>query len=88
MRWWWWGCAFANTRLERGLGAKSHETERDGSVSGAPWETAVEGDGGRWWGGVDEVVAAARCCVRQCKAEEGLGPKKPKLSATAWFQAV
>jgi hypothetical protein len=31
-----------------GLGAESHKTERDGSVSGAPCEMAVEDDGGRW----------------------------------------
>ena len=44
-------------------GAKNHETERGGSILGAPCETAVEGDGGRWWRSVDEVVAAAQPCV-------------------------
>jgi hypothetical protein len=29
-------------------GAKNHETERDGSISGVPCETAAEGDGERW----------------------------------------
>jgi hypothetical protein len=50
-RWWWWwgGCAFTNTRQERGLGAKNHETECGGLISGAPCQTAVEGNGGRWW---------------------------------------
>jgi hypothetical protein len=56
MRWgWWWGCAFANVRQERGLGAKNHKTEHDGSILGAPCETTVEG-GGKWWGGANEVV--------------------------------
>jgi hypothetical protein len=54
--WWWWGHAFANARRGKGLGAIGHETECDGSVAGAPCETAVEGDRGRWWGGVNEVV--------------------------------
>jgi hypothetical protein len=49
MKWWWrWGRVFANARRERGLGAKNHETEHDGSISGAPRETTAEGDGGRW----------------------------------------
>jgi hypothetical protein len=39
--WWWWGRALANARRERGLGAKYHKTERDGSVSGVPCETAM-----------------------------------------------
>ena len=58
MRWirWWWGSAFANTRRERGLGAKSNETKHDGSISGAPYETVVEGNRGRWWDEVDKVV--------------------------------
>ena len=40
-----------------GAGGQNHETERNGSILGAPCETAVEGDGGRWWRGVDDVVA-------------------------------
>ena len=61
MRWWpWWSCTFANVRWERGLGAKSHETKHDGLILGTPCRTAVEGDRGRWWCGVDEVAAAAQ----------------------------
>jgi hypothetical protein len=78
--WWWWGSAFANARWERGLGSKSDKTEHDGSISGAPRETAVEGNGGRWWHGVDEVVVVVRLRVRKPKAGEGLGAKTTKPS--------
>jgi hypothetical protein len=63
---WWWGCGrvFANARRERGLGAKNHETERGGSISGASCGKAVMGDGGRWWRGVDEVVVVVGLRVR------------------------
>jgi hypothetical protein len=71
--WWWWGSAFANARRERGLGAKSDETEHDGSVSGTPYETAAEGDGGRWWDEVDRVVVVVELCVRKREAGEGAG---------------
>jgi len=33
---------------ETGWGAKNHETERDGSILGVPYELVTEGDGGRW----------------------------------------
>ena len=33
-----------------GPGVKSNETKRNGSVSGAVHKTAVESNGGRWWG--------------------------------------
>ena len=46
------------------LGGQKSETEPLGSVSGAPLETAVRGEGGRWWGGAYEVVVAAGSCVR------------------------
>jgi hypothetical protein len=69
-----------------GAGAKSDETERDGSVSGAPCETAVEGDGGRWWDEVDEVVVVVGLCVRKREAGGGLGPNPTKPSAMARFR--
>jgi len=53
-----------------GLGAKSNETEHDGSVSGTPHETAVEGNGGRWWDEVDKVVVAGGLCIHKCEAGE------------------
>jgi hypothetical protein len=31
-----------------GWGAKNHETERDGSISGVPCELVARGDRGRW----------------------------------------
>jgi len=71
--WWWWGWAFANTRQERGLGAKNHETERDGSISGALCETVVEGDRGMWCGCAVEVVVGVGLCVRKREAGEGAG---------------
>jgi len=56
-------------------GAKSDEIERDGSISGAPCETTVEGDGGRWWDEVDDVVVVVGLCVRKCEAGGGAGAK-------------
>ena len=53
--WWWWGCVSTNARWEAGLGAESDKSERNGSIRGAPCQTAVEGDGGWWWDEVDEV---------------------------------
>jgi hypothetical protein len=35
-------------------------------VSGAPMETGVEDDEGRWYGGVYEVVVAAHC-IHSCE---------------------
>ena len=132
--WWWWGSAFTNVRQEGALGAKSHksecngsirgapcqtvaegnggmwcscvveavvvvglrvrkreareeagakshETERDGSISGAPCPTAVEGDGGRWCGCAVEVVVVVGLCVRTCKAGGGTGGQIPQIRA-------
>ena len=70
-----------------GLGAKSDETERNGSVSGTPCETAVEGDGVRWWDEVDKVVVVVGLCIRKCEAGGGLGPNPTKPSMMAWFWA-
>jgi hypothetical protein len=81
MRWWWWGCAFANTRRERVVGAKNHETERDGSISGALCETAVESDGRRWWHGADEVGLGLGLRIRKREAGEGAGGQKPQNQA-------
>jgi hypothetical protein len=77
---WWWqcGCAFANTRQERGLGAKNHETEHNGSISDAPCETTVEDDGGRWWGGTNEVVVVVGPRIHKHEAQEGAGVKNHK----------
>ena len=87
--WWWWGSAFTNARQERGLGAESNESERDGSIRGAPCQTAVEDDGGRWRGDVDKVVVVVRMRVRAPVREEGARAKKnrkPKNRAiTAQF---
>jgi hypothetical protein len=68
IRWWWWAFAFANARQERGLGSKSDKTEHNSSILGTPCETVVEGDGGRWWHGVDEVVAVVGLRVRKWEA--------------------
>jgi hypothetical protein len=56
--------------------AKNHKTKRDSSVSGVPCEMAVEGDGGRWWGGVDEVIVVVELCVHKCKAGKWAGGQK------------
>jgi hypothetical protein len=73
LRWWWWGCVSANTRWDAELGAKSDKSERNGSIWGAPCQTAVEGDGGWWWDEVDEVVVVVWLCVRKREAGEGAG---------------
>ena len=54
-----------------GLGAKNHKTKHNGSVSGVPCETAVEGNGGRRWGCVNEMVVVVGLCVHKRKAGEG-----------------
>jgi hypothetical protein len=70
LRWWWrWGYAFANARQV--AGAKTHKTEHDGSVSGAPYETAMKGNGERWWDEVDKVMVMVGLCVRKCEVGEG-----------------
>jgi hypothetical protein len=69
-----------------GAGAKSDKTEHDGSVSGAPCETAVESDGGRWWDEVDKVTVVVGLCVRKREAGGGLGPNPTKPSAMAQFR--
>jgi hypothetical protein len=79
---------FANARQERGLGSKSDKTEHNSSISGAPCETVVEGDGGRWWRGVDEVVAVVGLHVRKCEAGEGVGPKPQNRAIVARFRAA
>jgi hypothetical protein len=58
-----------------GAGAKSDEIERDGSILGALCETTVEGDGGRWWDKVDDVVVVMGLCVHKCEAGGGAGAK-------------
>jgi hypothetical protein len=50
-----------------GAGGQNHKTEHNGSISGVPCETAVEGDGGRWWHGVDEVVVVVGLHIRKHK---------------------
>ena len=69
---------FANVRQEGGAGAKSDETERDGSVLGAPCETAVEGDGGRWRDEVDKVMVVVGLCIRKHERGGGAGAKSDK----------
>jgi hypothetical protein len=72
-----------------GAGATSNETERDGSVSGAPCKTVVGGDGGRWWDEVDKVVVVVGVCVRKCKAGGGAEAKSDKNQAiVAQFRAA
>jgi hypothetical protein len=66
-------------RGRRGAGAKSDKTERDGSVSGMPCETAVEGNGGRWWDEVGKVVVVVGLCVRKCEAGVGARAKSDEI---------
>jgi hypothetical protein len=74
-----------------GLRAKSHETERDGSVSGALCKMAVEGNGGRWWDEVDKVMVVVGLCIHKHEAGEGAGgpkPMKPSVMARFWVHHV
>jgi hypothetical protein len=57
------GCALGCASRNCGFWAKSPKPAHQGSVLGVPLETAVVSDGGRWWGGVDEVTAGAGLCV-------------------------
>ena len=79
---------FANVRREGGWGAKSNETECDGLVLGTLHETAVEGDGGRWWDEVDEVVVAGGLCVRKCEAGRGGGAKSDEIERDGSISGV
>jgi hypothetical protein len=74
------GLCVRKCEAEGGAGAKSNETERDRSVSGAPCEMAVEGDGGRWWDEVDTVVVVVGLRVRKREAGGAGGAKIPKPS--------
>jgi hypothetical protein len=66
------GAAHLQTRGGRGgWGAKNHETKRDGLISDVPCETAVEGNGGRWWRGMDKVVLVLGLRIRKREAREG-----------------
>jgi hypothetical protein len=70
----------------RGLGPKNLKTERGGSVSGMPWQTAVQGDGGRCWGSVDNMVVMVGLGVHKCEPGEGWGLKTQKPSVVARFR--
>ena len=48
---------------EVGFGAKWLKPSHQGSVMGAPLGMAAEGDGGRWYGGVNEVVVVWWCHI-------------------------
>jgi hypothetical protein len=69
-----------------GLRAERHKNERGSLVLGAPCETVVDCDGGRWWCGADEVVVVVGCCVRKREAEEGLGAKNHEMNTIARFR--
>ena len=77
-----------NVRLGKGVGAKNPKPRRWGSISGAPLETALESDGGRWWGGVYAVATASGRLVRETRGWRGFGPKTPKRAAVARFGAA
>ena len=64
-------------KREAGGGLGPNKTERDGSVSGTPYETVVEGNGGRWWDEVDKVVVVVGLCVRKWEAGGRAGGQNP-----------
>jgi hypothetical protein len=71
-----------------GLGAKSDETERDGSVWGTLCKTAVEGDGLRWWDEVDEVVVVVGVSVRKREARGRAGAKSDETERNGSVSGV
>jgi hypothetical protein len=87
----WWGGPYEAIAVEgrrvrkreagEGARGQQHKTERDGSVSGAPRETAMEGDGARWCG-----VVWIRWwwwwgrAFANAKRDRGQRAKKPKPS--------
>jgi len=60
-------------RARGGLRPKNPKTERGGSVLGVPWQTAMQGNGGRFWGGVDNVVLMVELRVHKREPGEGAG---------------
>ena len=67
------------TQGGRGADGQNMKSSRLGSISGTPSETGVEISGGRWWGGVDEVVVAVGRCVRKWEAGEQSEGQKSKI---------
>ena len=55
------------------MGPKNPKPERGGSVSGVSWQTAWQGDGGKCWGGVDDVVLMVELRVHKREPGEGAG---------------
>jgi hypothetical protein len=53
----------------------------DGGAYEAPCKMVVEGDEGRWWHGVDEVVVVVELRICQCEVGEGPGGQKPRNRA-------
>jgi hypothetical protein len=59
----------------RWIWAKNVEQSCSGLVLGPPCQTAVEGDGGRCWGGLYEATAIAARRVHKHMVGEGVGQK-------------
>ena len=57
------------------------------------WQTVGQGDGGRCWGGVDNVVVIVGLGVHKREPGRGMGPKNPKperggsVSGVSWQTA-
>lgn len=60
-----WGGAIGRRAREGEVEAKTRKSSQRGSVSVAPIEMAAEGDVGRWWDSMDEVVVVVGLCVRK-----------------------
>ena len=63
----------------RGADGQNMKSSRLGSILGTPSETGVEISGGRWWGGVDEVVVAVGHCVHKWEVGEQSEGQKSKI---------
>jgi hypothetical protein len=70
------------------LGAEDPNPSRCGSVLGVPCQTAVEGGGRMWLGGLYDATVVVGCCIFKPTARRGLGAENPKPNATTRFQAA
>ena len=64
---------FENMSQERGLGPKTRKESVVARFRVVSWQTVGQGDGGRCWGGVDNVVVIVGLGVHKREPGEGDG---------------
>jgi hypothetical protein len=100
----WWGGSYDVTAVTRrrvrkrnegkGVGGRKLKTEHNGSISGIPCQTAVEGGEMWWWAGLYDVMAVVRCCVHKLEEMQWVGGQKPEtehngsVSGCIWLHMV